>query len=221
MMRFHYVQVWDGFVRFTHWAILALVAISFATAKTHRMEWHMLCGYAALTLLIFRIAWGFVGSENARFRAFLGSPAAAFRQLGKLGRAEPDREVSHNPAGGWMVVILLALLLTQAITGLFAFDQVFTRGPLANRAPEWVVDLATSVHLRNFYILLGAIVIHVIAIAIYRVSKGQDLLVPMVVGSKRLPEDVEPPRHASPKLGLALLAASAATVYGITALRVW
>jgi cytochrome b len=220
-MRFHYVQVWDGFVRFTHWAILALVAISFASAKAHRMELHMLSGYAALTLLLFRIAWGFVGSENARFRAFVGSPFAAFRQLGTLGRAEPDREVSHNPAGGWMVVILLALLLTQAITGLFTYDQIFTYGPLAKRAPDWFVDLATSVHLRNFYILLGAVLVHVIAIAIYRVSKGHDLLVPMVTGEKKLPEDVEPPEHASAKLGLALLAVSAAIVYGITTLRVW
>lgn len=220
-MRFHYVPVWDGFVRFTHWAILALVAISYATAKAHKMELHMLSGYAALTLLLFRVAWGFVGSENARFRAFVGSPGAAFRQLGKLGRAEPDREVSHNPAGGWMVVILLALLLTQAITGLFAFDQVFTRGPLANRAPEWLVDLATSVHLRNFYILLAAVLIHVIAIAIYRVTKGHDLLVPMVTGTKKLPEEVDPPEHASPKLGLALLIGCAALVYGITQLRVW
>jgi cytochrome b len=220
-MRFHYVPVWDGFVRFTHWAILALVATSYATAKAHKMELHMLSGYAALTLLLFRIAWGFVGSENARFRAFLASPAAAFRQLGRLGRAEPDREVSHNPAGGWMVVILLALLLTQAITGLFTDDQIFTQGPLARRAPAWLVDLASSVHLRNFYILLGAVLIHVIAIAIYRVTKGHDLLVPMVTGTKKLPEEVAPPELASPKLGLALLAASAAIVWGITQLRVW
>jgi cytochrome b len=218
-MEFRFVKVWDGFVRFCHWAILALVVISFATAKSGRMDWHFVSGYAALTLLVFRVAWGFWGSENARFRAFLGAPAAALRQLSRLGKPEPDRETSHNPAGGWMVAVLLGLLLTQAVTGLFASDGIFSSGPLARRVSAEFSDAATSVHVRNFYLLLAAIAVHVLAVGVYRVAKGHDLLVPMVTGEKRLPADVPAPRLAGARLGLLLLAGSAAVVFGITQLR--
>lgn len=219
-MTFHYIKVWDGWVRLNHWLILVLMIVSFATAKAHRMDWHMLSGYAILTLLLFRLLWGLFGSENARFAHFLGWPGAAFRQLGKLGRREPDAEVGHNAAGGWMVLLLLALLLTQAVTGLFSYDQIFSRGPLARRAPEWLVDLASSIHVQNFYWLLGAVAVHVLAVGVYFVAKSHDLLGPMIHGVKKLPVDVEAPRLASPALGLGLLGVSAAVVWGITRLRI-
>jgi len=219
-MQFHYVKVWDGWVRMNHWLILVLMLVSFGTAKAHRMDWHMLSGYAILTLLIFRVLWGLVGSDTARFASFVASPFAALRQLAKLGRREPDREVTHNAAGGWMVLLLLALLLLQAMTGLFSYDQIFTRGPLARRAPEWVVDLASSIHLLNFYWLLGAIVLHVVAVGVYFVVKDHDLLGPMIHGEKKLPADVPAPSMASPARGMALLVLSAAIVWGITQLRI-
>ena len=219
-MQFHYVKVWDGWVRMNHWLILVLMLVSFGTAKAHRMDWHMLSGYAILTLLIFRVLWGLVGSDTARFASFVASPFAALRQLAKLGRREPDREVTHNAAGGWMVLLLLALLLLQAMTGLFSYDQIFTRGPLARRAPEWVVDLASSIHLLNFYWLLGAIVLHVVAVGVYFVVKDHDLLGPMIHGEKKLPADVPAPSMASPARGMALLLLSAAIVWGITQLRI-
>lgn len=219
-MQFHYVKVWDGWVRLNHWLILVLMLVSYGTAKAHRMDWHMLSGYAILTLLIFRVLWGLFGSDTARFSRFLAWPGAAFRQLAKLRSREPDSEVSHNAAGGWMVVLLLALLLTQAITGLFTYDQIFTRGPLSRRAPEWFVDLASAIHLKTFYWLLGAIALHVLAVGVYFIAKSHDLLGPMIHGVKKLPAEVPAPRMASPALGLALLGLSAASVWGITQLRI-
>lgn len=219
-MKFHYVKVWDGWVRMNHWLILVLMVVSFGTAKAHRMDWHMLSGYAILTLVLFRLLWGLFGSDTARFSRFLAWPGTALRQLGKMGRREPDAEVGHNAAGGWMVLLMLGLILTQAVTGLFSYDQIFTRGPLARRAPEWVVDLASSVHVKNFYWLLGAIAVHVLAVGVYFVAKSHDLLGPMIHGVKKLPTDIAAPRMASPSLGLCLLGLSAAAVWGITQLRI-
>jgi cytochrome b len=219
-MQFHYVKVWDGWVRMNHWLILVLMLVSFGTAKAHKMDWHMLSGYAILTLLIFRLLWGVFGSDTARFANFIAWPGAALRQLAKLGSKEADREVSHNPAGGWMVVLLLALLLTQASTGLFTYDQVFTRGPLARRVSEEWVDFASTIHVKNFYWLLGAIALHIVAVGVYFVAKHHDLLGPMIHGEKKLPADVPAPRMASPSLGLALLVVSAGIVWSITRLRI-
>ena len=68
------IKVWDGWVRLFHWSIVVLVVVSYVTAKTGRMGWHMLSGYTILALVLFRIAWGFVGSDSARFARFLRSP---------------------------------------------------------------------------------------------------------------------------------------------------
>ncbi|MDW8313946.1 MAG: cytochrome b/b6 domain-containing protein [Rhodovarius sp.] len=219
-MAYHYVKVWDVFVRLHHWLILALMAVSYATARAHRMDWHMLSGYAILTLVIFRILWGFFGSESARFARFLRSPAAAWRQLRGLTKAEPDREPTHNAAGGWMVLLLLCMLLLQAGSGLFSYDQIFTYGPLAKRVPEPVMEAASALHVRLFYWLLGAVAVHVTAVALYRVLKGHDLLQPMITGVKKLPADVPAPKLASPALGLLLLGLSAGFVWWITTLRI-
>jgi cytochrome b len=219
-MQFHYVKVWDGWVRMNHWLILVLMLVSFGTAKSQKMDWHMLSGYAILTLLIFRLLWGVFGSDTARFATFLAWPGAAWRQLARLGRREPDTEVSHNPAGGWMVVLLLVLLFTQATSGLFTYDQVFTRGPLSRLVSEEWVDLASTIHVKNFYWLLGVIAAHVVAVGVYFVAKSHDLLGPMIHGEKKLPANIPAPRMASPERGLALLALSAAIVWGITRMRI-
>lgn len=107
------IKIWDGWVRLVHWSIVILIPVSYLTARAHRMDWHMLSGYTLLTLVTFRILWGLVGSEPARFVKFLRSPFAALRHLARARREDgPDRELGHNPAGVWMVVVLLGLLLT-------------------------------------------------------------------------------------------------------------
>jgi cytochrome b len=173
----------------------------------------MYSGYALLTLVSFRILWGVVGSEPARFLTFLRSPFAALAHLAKARREEgPDRELSHNPAGAWMVVILIALLLTQAVTGLFAYDQIFTYGPLARQVSEETRDLATSIHIRVINVIFAVIVLHILAIIWYRLFKGHDLVQAMMIGTKPMPEGTLEPRMAPPLLGLVLFAACAGVV---------
>ena len=69
------------------------------------MKLHFWSGYAILTLLLFRIAWGFVGSTTARFFNFVKGPIAGLAYLGKLATGRPTYEASHNPASGAMVVV--------------------------------------------------------------------------------------------------------------------
>lgn len=206
------VVVWDPWVRLVHWGLVVLLAASWITARLHLMDWHFRSGYAALTLLIFRVLWGFLGSDTARFARFLKSPLAALRHLAHAGRREPDAEVGHNAAGGWMVLVLLALLLAQALTGLFTYDQIFTYGPLARQVEEDTRDALSSWHVFIIDIILAAVALHVLAVVLYRVVKGHRLARAMVTGRKTLPEGVAAPRLGSPILALALLAGSAAVV---------
>ena len=215
------VKVWDGWVRLFHWSAVACVTISYASAKLDVWSIHYLSGYTLLTLVLFRIAWGLVGSENARFTGFMRSPLAALVELAKFGRSAPDLATTHNPAGAWMILLMLALMLAQTVTGLFTNHDVgFTysqHGPLANWVSEATSERMSGLHVQIINLLLVAILVHVLAALAYRLLKGQDLVGPMVTGVKHLPESVaQAPRHASALLAVALLVVAAAVVWGIT-----
>lgn len=209
------VQVWDGWVRLTHWLIVALLGLSWWTAETSRMDLHMTSGYAILALLLFRLAWGVVGSDTARFSRFLRSPLAALGHLRHFFRRAPDTELGHNAAGGWMVLAMLATLLLQAVSGLFADDMIFTRGPLAAHAPAAVSDWMTFLHIRNFNLILALAALHVAVVALYALVKGQNLVLPMLTGGKWLPAPLAAtaPRIAPPLRAAALLALAAGAVW--------
>lgn len=206
------VRVWDLPTRLFHWTIALLVGFSWLCAERNWMEWHLLAGYAVLTLLLFRLAWGFVGSETARFGVFLASPAAALRQFAHLARREPDHQVGHNAAAGWMVLLLLLLLGVQAVTGLFANDDVLTEGPLAESVDKATSDWLSHIHVVNFRLIEVAVAVHLLAILTYAVLKRHDLVRPMLTGRKPLPAALRPPRMASPWLALLLVIAAAGAV---------
>ncbi len=217
------VAVWDGWVRLFHWGAVACIAVSYASAQAEAWQVHYLSGYALLALLIFRILWGLAGSENARFATFLRSPLAGLKELARFTRREPDTETTHNPAGAWMVLVLLLMLLVQAVSGLFTNHDVgFTysaHGPLANSVSEATSEWASGLHVTFINLLLAAIGLHVLAVLAYALVKRQDLVRPMVTGMKRLPDSAaRAPRHAPALLGLVLLAASALAVWWITRL---
>lgn len=216
------VKVWDGWIRLFHWSIVVLLAVSWVSMETGNVQVHYVSGYTILALLLFRIAWGVAGSDTARFTRFLRSPLAGLRHLGAFHRREPDTEIGHNAAGGWMVLVLLSLLLLQAVTGLFAnhepgFDYD-AHGPLALSISDKASARLTNVHVLNFNLVLGAIGLHVLAVLAYRVVKGHDLIGPMVTGWKSLPARMAAPRMGSPLLAAAFLAVAALAVWGISRL---
>ncbi len=209
------MKVWDAPTRLFHWAITLLVLTSYLTYRFDRMGWHMLSGYTVLTLLLFRLVWGFVGSDTARFRSFLKSPVAGLQHLRHLTRREPDDQIGHNAAGGWMVLVLLLSLAVQVGTGLFSNDEILTEGPLAHLVSSATSHLLTRIHSINFNVLLGLIGLHVVVVLVYAVVKGQNLLRPMVTGKKRLPAAARQPRLASPAVAAIVLVFAAALVWAL------
>jgi cytochrome b len=216
------VKVWDGWIRLVHWGIVSLIAVSWVAMRTGNAEAHYLSGYAVLTLLLFRLAWGVAGSDTARFARFLRSPAAALRHLARFRRREPDSEIGHNAAGGWMVLVLLGLLLVQAASGLFANHEpgfsYDAHGPLALKVSDATSAWLTGVHQLVFNLILATAGLHVLAVLAYQVVKGHDLIGPMLTGVKALPARLAPPRMGSPVLAAAFLTAAALAVWGITRL---
>jgi cytochrome b len=208
------LRVWDAPTRLFHWAIVLLIATSYVTVHKGWMKLHMLSGYTILTLVLFRVIWGFVGSETSRFSRFLHSPLAALRQLAQFRDRSPDTEVGHNAAGGWMVLVILAVLGMQLASGLSVTDEDDNiMGPLAKFVgPTWSGRL-TSFHMLNFNILLGLIVLHVLAVVAYAMVKRHDLVRPMITGKNRLPAATRAPRMTSPLLALVILAVMGVCVW--------
>jgi cytochrome b len=128
---------------------------------------------------------------------------------------EPDTEVGHNAAGGWMVLMLLLLLAVQVGSGLCAHDRQHNAGPLAKYVGDAWGERLSLVHSVNFNIILAAIGLHVLAVASYAVFKRQNLLRPMLTGKKRLPAITRAPRMASPLLALLVLALAAAVAWAV------
>jgi cytochrome b len=204
------VRVWDLPVRLFHWLIVALVAAAYVTWRLNWMVWHGWIGDITLALLLFRLLWGFFGSETARFTQFLASPRIVFEHLKYGLLREPDRQVGHNPAGGWMVLLLLGLLFAQTLTGIYVANDIADVGPLTAIVPATAADAIDASHAILWKVLLAAIAVHVVAIVGYAVVKGQDLVRPLITGTKILPEPVAAPRMAGAAGALVLLAASAA-----------
>jgi len=204
------VCVWDVPIRLFHWLIVALVAAAYATWRLNWMDWHGWIGDSVLALVLFRLLWGFFGSETARFSQFLTSPRIVLEHLKYAFLREPDRQVGHNPAGGWMVLFLLALLLAEALTGIYVANDIADVGPLTAIVPAAAADAIDSSHAVLWNVLLAAIAAHVLAIFGYAAVKGQDLVLPLITGTKTLPEAVVAPRMGSPTRAAALFAASAA-----------
>jgi cytochrome b len=184
------VRVWDLPTRVFHWLLAATVLGSVVSAKIggNALVWHMRLGLLALALLVFRLAWGFVGGRWSRFGSFLYAPGSVRAYLRGDAGPQGRYEVGHSPLGALSVFALLVLLVVQVATGLVADDEIATTGPL-NRFVESALALkATSWH-KSFgqYLVITLVVLHIGAVLYYLLKKQRDLIGPMWHGDKPLP----------------------------------
>ena len=203
------VIAWDLPIRLFHWALAVLILLQYGTAEWHwlDMQWHVRFGYATLALLVFRVAWGFFGSQTARFADFVRGPrrVSGYVRAVAAGHATPT-SLGHNPLGGWSVLAMLASLLVQTITGLFASNHRHTVfGPWADRVSDIWSQRLTDIHKINQNVLLFLIALHVVAILAYWIGRSENLIAPMLHGRKTMDS---PPavRFASTGRALAVLA---------------
>lgn len=211
------IRIWDWPIRLFHWLLVILVVVSWSTAQIggNAMQYHMWSGYAILSLVLFRIAWGFVGSETARFAHFLRRPRTVFSYLRSWFSPHYRAVLGHNPLGGWSVAALLLALVFQASTGLFANDDIATEGPLYPLVSKALSDALTQLHKLSFNVLLALIAVHIAAIILYRVKHRENLLTPMLTGDKTVDAGTPEFKQSSAWLALALVIAAAGVVYGI------
>lgn len=184
------IRIWDLPIRLFHWILVACIVSSIISVNIggNAMQWHADFGYCILTLLIFRIVWGLIGSTHARFINFIPTPA----RLLEFIQGKSKLTLGHNPLGALSVMGLLMALLVQACTGLFADDEIVFQGPLAKHVSESTVGLLSQVHHANQFVIYALIALHLSAIFFYQKIKGENLIKPMLLGDK----EIDPSKEA-------------------------
>jgi cytochrome b len=176
------VKVWDPVVRIFHWLFAAAVFIALLSDEDRAL--HERAGYLALALLLIRFAWGFLGPRHARFSSFLRSPGTVFAYLRDIARGRARRYLGHNPAGGAMILLLMAAVATAGASGwLSETDRFF--------GVAWVEDL----HRTSADLLIALIAFHVAGVVFSSVMHGENLVRAMITGRKPLAPTAEEKRE--------------------------
>jgi cytochrome b len=206
------IRLWDLPTRLFHWATVLLLVGLWATHRFNRTDLHIKLGMAMLFLVVFRLAWGFLGSDTARFARFIKGPDAIRAYLTTGRAADGSPVIGHNPLGAFSVIGLIGLLAVQVGLGLFATDtDAVNSGPLNSWVTYDTAERLTHLHDLVFNLILALVVLHLAAIVFYTLVKKDRIVPSMVTGKKAYAEPVPQPRGAPLwRLALALVLAFAA-----------
>ncbi len=218
------ITIWDLPVRLCHWLLALSIAGAFISVNMGEMEWHMRFGFAAGVLVVFRLIWGLIGSETARFTRFIPGPGSIVSYLRGTWRG-----LGHNPLGALSVLAMLAAVIFQVATGTMSNDDILFDGPWAVRVGKDTSDMMTGWHTTSRWVLLGLIGLHILAVAVYTFLLKKPLVRAMITGKmdagktdagEAVPEGgVRAPRMRHPLVAVPVLAvAIAVTAIGF---RYW
>jgi len=161
------IKVWDWPLRLFHWALVIVIAVAFLSSEEDSAlnQWHVLAGWLAAILVVFRIAWGFIGGEHSRFSDFV-RPSRISGHITGIARGRKDPAIGHNPLGGIAVLFLLALTAVTVWTGAFGGEPM------------------EDLHELVAWTLLAMVALHVVAVVVMSFLERENLIRAMVTGKK-------------------------------------
>ena len=198
--------IWDLPLRIFHRLFALTIAGSWYTSEhsSDFIEYHMLLGYFALGLLVFRISWGLVGPKHARFSQFIPSFKTLINYLTCIKQNKKHYSPGHNPLGALMVILMIVLISLQAVSGLFINDDVFSSGPYYGSIAPEIEKIMSFLHHNLFDIMIVSIILHLSAITYYWKIKKENLILPMITGKKNVNEINESDAISSSRIPLAI-----------------
>ena len=168
------VKVWDLLVRVFHWSLVALFIIAYATGdEVERV--HIAAAYAIAGLIVLRLVWGVLGPRHARFSTFIRTPREVFAYLRDTILLKAPRYLGHNPAGGAMILALLAMLTGTCITGYMMTTDAYWGAKWLEHVHEVVANLTVAL-----------IALHVLGVLIASFEHRENLVKAMITGRKRV-----------------------------------
>jgi cytochrome b len=167
------ILVWDVPTRVGHWLLAGCFAVAYLTGESETLRLvHVAAGMGMVALVAQRLLWGLAGSRYARFSSFLRAPSAVWRYLTGLIQGRAEHWAGHNPAGGYMILELLASTVLVAATGLGVYL-------------EWGGDWLEEAHEFLSGLMLAAVGLHVAGVVVSSLLHRENLARAMVTGRKR------------------------------------
>jgi cytochrome b len=193
-------MVWDLPTRLFHWGFVVSIVGTYISGERGAIDAHEYFGLAACGLLVFRLIWGFVGHETARFKNFIKSPRLIFAYLTEILRRQTTPHAGHNPLGALAVIALLGLMGAMSVTGLWTGDDILYEAPLTTLAPDLAAPMGAW-HQRLHVLVIPLVALHGLALLLHRLWLGEKLVSRMVSGG----DTGTLPAPKRTKAGLALL----------------
>jgi cytochrome b len=134
--------VWDIAIRLFHWTLVLSFIICYLTGEEESLI-HVYTGYLIMALICFRIIWGFIGTQHARFADFIYSPRHIFTYAKGMLKGNVEHVEGHNPLGGLMIFALLICLTMTTVSGLKVYG-LEGYGPLAMSSSSWFISEANA-----------------------------------------------------------------------------
>ena len=167
------ILVWDLPTRLGHWLLALGFALAWLTSESENLRMVLVvAGGLVVSVVVFRLAWGFVGSTYARFESFVDRPRAAFTYVKSLLGERPAHFTGHNPAGGYAILALLALALLAGITGWINYQDL---------AGDWLAEMHEAIASA----MLAVVVVHLLGVAVGSWRHKENLARAMIDGCKR------------------------------------
>jgi len=198
------VRVWDRFVRVFHWALVAAFTVAYLLSEDETLIFHTWAGYTVAALVLARIVWGFVGPRHARFTDFVYRPSKVLAYVKNLVLFRAERHLGHSPAGGMMVIALLASLLLTTFSGMayygtraetdgistFVSREVIGLEPVAPAPYKGRMRDRGNHDIKEIHELFGDISLilifaHVAGVVLASFAHRENLVRAMITGDKR------------------------------------
>ncbi len=183
------IKVWDVPLRLFHWSLVLSFALAYVLAEFKITDLHVLVGYFLTALVVFRLVWGFAGSQYARFKSFVFSPKETLTYMKAMRGGNPAHYYGHNPAGALMVFALLGLLVLSFVTGLVTLSVIDFDGPLlflANRVSDETSYFFRHAHSLFVHAALLLIPLHLLGVLSGSMQHKENLVRAMLTGMKRV-----------------------------------
>ena len=207
------ILIWDLPTRLFHWVLALSFAGAWLTSESDRwLSVHVFLGYQMLGLVMFRVAWGLLGTHYARFSSFWFGPKDALAYLRQVLAREAPRHVGHNPTGSVAIYLLLLLALLVGITGFFTLGGEEQQGALAGWMGMTQGRVFKKLHEFSANLMLLLVFGHLAGVVLESLLHKENLARSMLTGTK-LAESGAP--VAQPRRLAAVLLAVLMVVFGV------
>jgi len=184
-----HVFVWPIGTRIIHWMMALSFTAAFITSfYEHMLHDHVAFGFIFLTIIIYRIIWGFIGPDYAKFKTFKLKPSQLkYYFVEKIQNRWRKIPAGHNPASSWFTVWALGMGTIIVVSGLLLYGIQEGKGLFRDLNSDYsdymfILDL---IHKYASYIFAAWVVIHIIGVMVEQFWHKTSMVFAMVTGYKR------------------------------------